>query len=210
MRRSVCVALGAALVTAGCGGGSPRVLSAAPTSYLLGIDQLVSPDFTVDTAPRPMAAGDVAAAGGLTASQLVAAGFDGAATEDFFRDAGSLELATLNGPVEVTDTVEKFTSATGSAGVYRAEVARLDARSRVTALSTGSLGDAAHAWERSAVLPGGTAVAEITVEWLLDNLLDIVVVRGRDGAIRPDDALLLAHRQTVEDLTLDQATRSPG
>ena len=36
----------------------------------------------------------------------------------------------------------------------------------------------------------------------MDNLIDVLVVRGRDGGTRLDDALLLAHRQTVTELGL--------
>jgi hypothetical protein len=50
-----------------------------------------------------------------------------------------------------------------------------------------------------------TAV-EITVEWRVNNLLDILVVRGRYGGTRLDDALLLAHRQTVPELGLSTPT----
>jgi hypothetical protein len=190
----------AALITACAGPSSPALLRAAPASYLLGIDQLVSPDFSLDAAPHPLTAAAVAAAGGAAATQLSVAGLTGAAGEDFFRDAPV--LAVLNGPAQVTDTVEEFGSAGGAATVYGPDIARLDAERGATAVSTGSLGDAAHTITRTATAADGTVVAEITVEWRVDNLLDILVVRGREGAVRPDDALVLAHRQTVIELGL--------
>jgi hypothetical protein len=190
----------AALSTACAGPSSPALLRAAPASYLLGIDQLISPDFTLDAVPHPLTAAALAAAGGAAAAQLSAAGLTGAAAEDFFRDTPV--LAVLNGPVQVTDTVEEFGSAGGAATVYGADIGRLDAQRGAIAVSTGSLGDAAHAVTRTATAADGTMVTEISVEWRVNNLLDILVVRGREGALRPDDALLLAHRQTVIELGL--------
>ena len=62
----------------GCGGtASPPLLRAAATKYLLGIDQLVSPDFTLDVAPHPLLATAISAGGGATAATLAAADFTG-------------------------------------------------------------------------------------------------------------------------------------
>lgn len=184
---------------------TPPLLRAPPTAYLLGIDQLISPDFTYDSTPHRLTAVSIAAAGGAADGQLVAAGFAGGAAEDFFRNVP--DLAVVNGPVQIGDTVEEFDSANGAASVYGADLGRLDAEPGSTAVSTGTLGDAAHATTRTA-RTNGTVVLELTVEWRVDNLLDILVVRGRDGGVRPDDALLLAHRQTVIEIGRSASTPS--
>lgn len=197
-------------VTAGCGdAASPSTLHATPATYLLTIDQLVSPDFTVDTPAHGLSITAVAAGDMARAGQLATAGFIGGAAVDFFRAAGS--IAVVNGPVQIGDTVEEFGSAAGAAVSYGSDIARLDAVAGAVAMSTGSLGDAAHATTRVVTDPNsGVRLVEITVEWRVDNLLDVVVVRGRDGGTRPDDALLLAHHQTVTELGLTTPTPLPA
>jgi hypothetical protein len=193
-------------VIAGCAGPiSPPPHRAAPATYLLGVDQMVSPDFSVDTAPHALSVTGIAGTDRSAAQQLTSAGLVSAAGEDLFRDVGSLALA--NGPVQVHDTVEEFQATDGAATVYGSDVSRLDAMKGATAVSTGSLGDAAHATTTTAAAADGVMAVEITLEWRVDNLVDILAVRGRAGATRPDDALLLAHRQTVIELGL--ATASP-
>lgn len=201
MRTRWWVAGGMAALAA-CGGAAPApLLRGVPSSYLVTIDQLISPDFSFDSPPRSLTAAQLAGTGVGPASLLTSAGLTGAAAEDFFRDAP--DLATLNGPVQIGDTVEEFGSAAGAAAVFNADVRRLNAMPGSTAVSTGPLGDAAHATLRPATTAvAGTAVVEITVEWRVNNLLDVLVVRGREGGVRPDDALLLAHRQTVAELGL--------
>ncbi len=197
-----------ATIIAGCGATAPAaspVLRGQPASYLLGIDQMVSPDFILDTAPHPLGVADITATNQSAAHQLTAAGFLGASAEDFFRNVGSLVLA--DGPVQVKDSVERFASSAGARDVYRADVSRLDAAPGAVAVSTGSLGDQAHATTTTAVTSDGLTAVEITVEWRVQNLLDILVVRGRQGGTRPDDAFILAHRQTVIELGL--ATPAP-
>lgn len=196
------------VIIAGCAGPFPAPPHrAAPATYLLGVDQMVSPDFSFDTAPHSLTAGDVAGTDRTAAQQLTAAGFVSAATDDLFRDVGSLALA--NGPVQVGDTVEEFQDAGGAAAVYGGDIARLDAVKGATSVSTGALGDAAHATTVTATSTDGVMAVEITLEWRVDNLVDILVVRGRAGATRPDDALLLAHRQTVIELGLSTPAPRP-
>ena len=195
------VAACVATIVAGCGGAAaPAALRGEPSSYLLGIDQLVSPDFSLDIAPHALTPGAIAATGGGTVAQLDAAGFLAGAGEDFFRSAGT--LADANGPLQVEDAVEEFSASTGAGRAYGADVARLDAVPRATAVSTGALGDAAHATTRTAVSADGAVAVEFTVEWRVANLVDVLVVRGRNGGTRLEDALLLAHRQTVDELGL--------
>ncbi len=182
-----------------CGQASvPATLRGQAATYLLSVDQMVSPDFVLDVPPHSLTAADVAATSGVAEAQLSATGFVAAAGEDLFRSTGSLAVA--NGPVQARDSVEVYSSSSGATSVYRDDVRRLDAVPGAAAASTGALGDAAHATTLTATAADGTVVIEITVEWRVDNLLDILVVRGRDGATRLDDALLLAHRQTVTEL----------
>lgn len=197
-----------AAIIAGCGAAAPAaspLLRGQPASYLLGIDQMVSPDFILDTAPHPLGVADISTTNQSAAHQLTAAGFLGASAEDFFRNVGSLVLA--DGPVQVKDSVERFASTAGAGNVYRADVGRLDAAPGAVAVSTGSLGDQAHATTTTAMTSDGLTAVEITVEWRVQNLLDILIVRGRQGGTRPDDAFILAHRQTVIELGL--ATPQP-
>jgi hypothetical protein len=190
---------------AGCSepAASPA-LRAAPASYLLSVDELVSPDFSLDTAPHSLTVAGIAGTDSSIAQQLNGAGFTAGASEDFFRSVGSLALA--NGPVQVRDTVEEFASSAGASTVYGADISRLDAVAGAVAMSTGSLGDAAHATTRDVTSPDGVTAVEITVEWRVANLLSILVVRGRSGGTRLDDALILAHRETVIELGLTTPT----
>jgi hypothetical protein len=203
--------IGLALVAilAGCGTStSPVALHAAPSTYLLSLDQLVAPDFTVDQPVRPLSITDVAAGDTVKAAQLAGAGFTGGATVDFFRETAN--LAVVNGPVQIGDTVEEFGSTAGAATLFGKDIARLDNVAGAGAVSAGSLGDAAHATTRALVEPAsGVRVVEITVEWRVGNVLDILVVRGRDGGTRPDDALVLAHNQTASELGLATPTPLP-
>ncbi|HEY7927356.1 MAG TPA: hypothetical protein VIG86_08065 [Candidatus Dormibacteraeota bacterium] len=207
MRAACSVAILVVAATAGCATAmSAATLQAVPATYLLTLDQLVAPDFSVDTPAHALSITTLAAGDAPRASELATAGFTGAAAVDFFRAASN--LAVVNGPVQIGDTVAEFASAAGAAVPYGSDIARLDAIAGAVAISTGSLGDAAHATSRVLTDPNsGVRVVEITVEWRVDNLLDILVVRGRDGGTRPDDALLLAHRQTAIELGL--ATPTP-
>ena len=195
-----------ATAIAGCASAAPQVLHAPAATYLLGVDQLVSPDFSVDTPPHSLTVSDIAGSDSAAAQQLKAGGFTSAAGEEFFRTGGNLALT--NGPLQIRNTVAEFASAAGAATVYRSDISRLDAAVGAVAVSTGSLGDAAHCTTRTATSSTGGLAVEITVEWRVGNLLDVLVVRGRSGATRPDDALLLAHRQTVIELGL--ATPASG
>lgn len=210
MRAGRGLALALVAMIAGCGTAAPPVtLHAAPSTYLLGLDQLVAPDFTVDDPVHPLSITDVAAGDTVKAGQLAAAGLTSAAAVDFFRQTANLAVA--NGPVQIGDTVEEFGSAAGAATLFGKDVARLDDVAGAIAVSAGSLGDAAHATTLALVEPvSGVRVVQITVEWRVGNLLDILVVRGRDGGTRADDALVLAHNQTASELGLVTPTPLPS
>ena len=190
-----------ATIAAGCGeAAAPLALRGEPAGYLLSVDQLVSPDFTIDAAPHQLTVADLAGADSSIVKQLGSAGFVAGAGEEFFRATGS--LADANGPVQVRDTVEDFSSSSGATAVFGTDTARLNAVPGATAISTGALGDEVHATTVSATSASGTRAVEITVEWRVLNLIDVLVVRGREGGTRLDDALVLAHRQTVTELGL--------
>ena len=200
--------LGVALLLAGCGSPAAAVLHGSPSGYLLPVDALLAPGFSADVAAHPVSAADIAAAGRGTTAVLTAAGLTGAAAVDFFRPVN--DLSTSNGPVQVGDTVEEFGNGEGATASYRADVGRLDAAAATTAVSTGALGDDAHAVVRTNISAAGVTVVEIIVEWRVENVVDILVVRGRDGATRLEDALALAHRQTVIELGLATPTVLPA
>jgi hypothetical protein len=202
MRAGWCAGVALTAMFAGCGGTATGTAThgGAAASYLLRLDQLVSPGFTQDVAAHPLSADQLSATGGGPAASLTSADLAGAASEEFFRTVPRLDLA--NGPVQVTDTVLVFGSPAGAATIYDGDVARLDAVSGAAAVSTGPLGDAAHATTRT-VLSAGVRLVENTLEWRVDNLVTILRLRGRDGGTRLDDALVLAHRQTVTELGLD-------
>jgi hypothetical protein len=209
MRLRRCAAICVVGVVAGCGGGAVSSgLRAAPSTYLLTVDQLVAPDFSLDTAPHTLTLADVAAGDSARSARLTAGGFTTAAAEDFFRPVGNIDVA--NGPVQIRDTVEEFATASGASTVYADDVARLDALPGAMAVSTGALGDSAHATTRLVTAPAsGVRLIEIVVEWRVENLVNMVLVRGRFGGTRPDDALVLAHAQTVAELGLATPTPRP-
>lgn len=196
------------MVAAGCGdAAAPTVLRGEPIAYLLTVDQLVSPDFSSDVAPHRLGVTDIAGADGAVAQQLSNAGFLAGAATDFFRAGGN--LADTNGPLQVRDSVEEFSSTSGAASILAADTGRLNAVAGATPISTGPLGDQAHATSVTATTAAGLRAVELTVEWRVANLIDVLVVRGRDGGTRLDDALVLAHRQTTTELGLSTPTATP-
>jgi hypothetical protein len=78
--------------------------------------------------------------------------------------------------------------------VFAADAHRLDTADGAAAVSTGPLGDEAHADSIVRSTPGGLQAVQITLEWRNSNVLNLLVVRGRYGGTRLDDALVLAHR----------------
>jgi len=142
----------------------------------------VTSDFTVYDAAHPIDAS-------------ASAGFEAASTVRYTRTA---DFATSNGPLDITSTVERFATPSGAADAYKRDLPALDAAD-ATPLSTGPLGDAAHADAVVRDTPGGQQAVQITVEWRVANLLNILIVRGRYGGARLADALTLAHRQTANE-----------
>lgn len=169
--------LGASVAAlAACGGTPGPAFTADPRQYLLTIDQLASPDFTVDPAQAPPRAPAHAAVASVA----------------FLR---SVDFATSNGPIEVIDTVERFPSSADAHASYAADVAARDAAHGEVPASTGALGDEAHADSLVVTAPDGIPAVQVLAEWRTANIVVVLTLRGRYGGTRLDDALLLAHRQ---------------
>jgi hypothetical protein len=188
-----------ALTLAACGsaaGSSAPPLTAPPSHYLLTIDQLVTPDFTVAEATHMVDAHTLSGGDSALQQQMHNDGFRRAARVAYFRQ---VELATSNGPLEVIATVESFADAGGAHQFFATDVDRLDSLPDQTPVSAGSIGDEAHADSQVSTAPGGISVVQVTLEWRVSNLLNVLVVRGRYGGTRLDDALILAHRMTAKE-----------
>jgi hypothetical protein len=173
--------------------GQPQ-RTGSPLHYLLTIDQLATPDFTVVEPPHSVDAATLTRGDVTQQRSLKDQGFAAAASVSFFRQA---DLATSNGPLEVIATVESFGSPDGAHHIYGADTQRRDASQGESPVSTGSLGDEAHADTEVSTAPSGIPAVQITIEWRVANLIDLLVVRGRYGGTRLADALLLAHRMTT-------------
>jgi hypothetical protein len=182
------------LVLAACGGteatgGIP--LSADPRHYLLSIDQLITADFTVSTPAHAIDAATLAGGDTRVASLLTTSGFGAAAGVEFFRTA---DLATANGPLDIVNTAARFSSAAGAAAVFSDDARRLDATSGSVPVSAGALGDQAHAVSVLRAAPNNVQAVQITLEWRVANVINLLILRGRYGGTRLDDALTLAQR----------------
>ncbi len=186
-----------AVAIAGCTGASPSLSTADPVHDLITIDQLVLPGFTV-TSPAAhlvatvLAAGDVALTSALTGN-----GLQSAASVEFQRN---IDFGTSNGPIDIVATVERLAAVGGATNAYAASVRHFDAIAGAVPTSTGPLGDAAHAISVVRTTPGALQAVEITVVWRVRNLVNIMVVRGRYGGTRLNDALVLAALQTQNEL----------
>jgi hypothetical protein len=199
VRRSVVGAL-AALGLVACSSGSssaapsatPPGFRAAATAYLLGLDQLRVPDFTVDEPPHSVGETVLGAGDAQLALALRAAGLQDAATVRYFRDVA--DLATSNQFIDVRSTVMRFDGPGAAHRAYLAEVRHTDAVRGIVPVSTDALGDEAHGAQVTAVAPEGVQVVEVTLIVRNDNLVELLVVRGRLGGTGLSDALVLGHR----------------
>lgn len=191
------VAVAAAIALAACG-DSPALLTGDPVHDLITLDQLVTPDFTVTTAPGHVDATTLAAGAAGLASALARDGLQSAAHVEFQRGA---DFSTSNGPIDVVATVERFAAVGGASSAYSASVQYLDSIAGAVRTSTGPLGDAAHAISVVRTTSGGLQAVEITVVWRVANLVNLIVARGRYGGTRLDDALVLAGVQTQNEGT---------
>jgi hypothetical protein len=165
-RATVGLGLAAALaVAASACGSAPGLLTGEAQGYLITLDQLPSPDFTVYQAPAAVGAGWLDAQG---SAALGRDGFQQASEVEFYRQVA---LDTSNGPITVTAVVARFAAATGAASAMQVLDAALDQRPGATAVSTGPLGDGAHAITQMATL-NGVSITQVVVVWRVDNLVD--------------------------------------
>lgn len=188
--------LASVLALSGCGSGGAALATGNPTSYLITIDQLVAPDFTVSSPATHVTAATLANGDAAVAAALGTDGFQSAARVEYQRAAN---FSTANGPLDVVATAMQFASVAGAASAYSASILQLDALSGATPTSTGPLGDEAHAISVVKTTTGGLSAVEITLEWRVNNILNILITRGRYGGTRLDDALLLAHLQMANE-----------
>ena len=197
-RVSALIALaGLCVFLAGCGETSGPRFTADPVQYLLKLAQLQSPDFTVKIPPTSQPAAGFASGNPTAQSQLTQAGLTGAASVTFFR---TTDFPTSNGPIEVVDSVVRFTGEDGAHEWFVADGDRLNKEQGAEAISTGALGDEVHATTQVATAPDGVPAIQITLEWRVSNIVALLHVRGRYGGARLEDALVLAHRQTASQL----------
>ena len=194
--------LAIAACVAGCAGSSSGLHSGNPVRYLITVDQLVEPNFTVSTTAGIVNASALAGGDAAAAAALSHDGLQSAARVEFQR---AEDFSIANGPIDVLATVERFKDDAGASSAYGADVRQLDGRGGATPTSTGPLGDAAHAISVVRTTTGGLSAVEITIEWRVGNLVNIVVARGRYGGTRLEDALMLANRQTANEVNIPGA-----
>ena len=184
------------VMLSGCGSAGATLATGNPTSYLITIDQLIAPNFTVSSAAKHVTADTLANGDSAVAASLATDGLTSAASIEYQRAA---DFSTANGPLEVVATAMQFASVAGATSAYTAGVRQLDALPGATPTSTGPLGDEAHAISVVKTTTGGLSAVEITLEWRVDNIVNILVTRGRYGGTRLDDALVLANLQTANE-----------
>ncbi len=190
------------LALSGCGGGGAALAIGNPTRYLITIDQLVAPDFTVSSPATHVTAATLANGDAAVAVALRTDGLQSAAMVEYQRAAN---FSTANGPLDVVATAMQFASVAGATTAYSTGIRQLDALSGATPTSTGPLGDEAHAISVVKTTTGGLSAVEITLEWRVNNILNILITRGRYGGTRLDDALLLANLQTSNEVGPNRA-----
>ena len=184
---------------AGCTDSSPGPYTGNPIHYLITVDQLLEPNFSASSTAAlvdasVLASGDLAAAAALSHDGLHAA-----ARVEFQR---AEDFTVANGPIDIVATVERFGADAGASSAYAADVRQLDGLPGATPISTGPLGDEAHAISVVKTTSGGLSAVEITIEWRVGNLVNIIVARGRYGGTRLDDVLVLANRQTANEVSV--------
>jgi hypothetical protein len=183
----------AAIMLVACGTASPSLSSGDPVHDLITIDQLVAPDFTVTSPAAHVDAATLASGDSSLGSSLSKDGLQAAASVEYQR---AVDFAISNGPIDVLSTAERFAAVDGASSAYSASVRRLDAIPGAVPMSTGPLGDEAHAISVVRATSSGIQAVEITIVWRVGNLVNIVVARGRYGGTRLEDALALAGVQT--------------
>jgi hypothetical protein len=201
LRQRWAIAL-AAGVLAGCGSAisstsTARLLTGDPVRYLVQIDDLSAPGFTVAEAARATTAAEIAGSDSSLAGALHDGGLKGAAVVRYLH--AEPQLATANGPLDVISTVELLASGDGAAEAYASAVRHADAVSGAVAVSTGPLGAQAHADMLVATASDQTQVVQFTVTFRVANAVDVLVTRGRLGGTAIADALIIAGKQAARE-----------
>jgi len=184
---------------AGCAGSGSGLYTGNPVRYLIALDQLVEPNFSVSSTAAFVDASALAGGDTAVAAALSHDGLHSAARVEFQR---AEDFSIANGPIDIVATVERFGSDAGASTAYNADVRRLDGGSGATPISTGPLGDETHATSVVKTTSGGLSAVEITIEWRVGNLINIIVARGRYGGTRLEDVLVLANRQTANEVNV--------
>src|ERR1700733_3128862 len=104
-RGRVLIALAAAIVLVACGSDAAALSTADSLHYLITIDQLVAPDFTVTNAAAHIDSTTLAGGDATLATALTANGLQSAASVEYQRD---VDFSTSNGPIDIVATVERF------------------------------------------------------------------------------------------------------
>ena len=194
MRRwSLAIALAAAVA---CGGPVTVDRYGPPLGrYLLTLSEMGTADFVVQQPEHAIGPDWLS----LTAAGAVRdAGFQSGVEVDFLRSNAG-DLAVVNGPTDVRASVATFGDDDSAQRALVAEATGLLARKGAEEISTGVLGDSAMATSELATFQG-VDVVQITVVWRSANLVNSIVIHGRYGGARLDDALTLAHRQQENEL----------
>ena len=186
-------------VVSACAGASTSTSSPAPSphagtasDYLLRLDELTLPGFTVAGAPAAIDPATLAPGDAAVATALRSAGVRSAAQAHYFRAVA--DLATANGPIDVTTAVVACGGAAAATAVRDALARHLDARPGATGVSTGPLGDGGHG-SLVETVSSGVTVAQATLVWRAGDLVSEVVVGERDTGSPVQDALIVAAPQ---------------
>jgi hypothetical protein len=185
--------LALAALTGGCEGtGGTTTLDGDPGSYLLTLSQLPSPDFVVYQAVKQVGPGwlDEASSTAVRKDGLVRA-----VAVEYYRN---VSFSTSNGAITLTVAVASFATTTGAAAAMIHLDTALDARAGAMPVSTGPLGEGAHAITTQGTVEGVGAL-QIIVVWRVDNLINSLVAEGRLGGLQLDQLLPVAATQTANE-----------
>jgi hypothetical protein len=162
--------------------------------YVLKLDQMPAPGFVADMPPRAVDASTIFASAADVAA-LRRVGMSETASARYLRPAPV--LATANGPLDVVATVITFSGVSGAHRGMATLSAQVDAHPGAAADSAGNLGAESHAVTQTATASDGTVVLEVTVVWRVANVLNEMVIRGRQGGTGVGDAVEVAARQAA-------------
>jgi hypothetical protein len=199
--RALTLATSLLLLCSACTSGaasSSQLVTADPSHVLLTLSDMPSAGFTVVEPEHAVNASTLASGKDWDARQLMQEGFQAAATVRYLR---AVDLTIANGPVEVIDAVERFATATGATDRYNARAKELDNADGAIPTSTGPLGDAAHADSIVRTTSGGVPAIQVTLLWRVANIVNVIVIRGRYGGTRVEDALPLARVITQREVS---------